>query len=98
MGTGILFIILSVLAVLLRFASKRVTRAPFGIDDWLLLASLSLFFVTEVLVIRGMPLDSVVRLFDVADQIYLTADIVGKQAKSSEDANYKTYVQVRSFS
>lgn len=52
-GTGVVFTVLSVSSVGLRFVSKRITRSPIGIDDWLLLASLAFFFASEVLVIRG---------------------------------------------
>ena len=51
-STGIVFTVLSVVAVGLRFISKRMTRAPLGIDDWLLLASLIVYFAAEILVIR----------------------------------------------
>ena len=51
-GTGVAFTILAVLAVGLRFTSKRITGVKYGVDDWLLLASLILYFVAEVLVIR----------------------------------------------
>ncbi len=51
-GTGVAFTILAVLAVGLRFTSKRITGVKHGLDDWLLLASLTLYFVAEVLVIR----------------------------------------------
>lgn len=53
-GTGVVFTVLSVTAVGLRFTSKRITRAAFGIDDWLLLASLAIYMAAEILVIRGM--------------------------------------------
>ena len=39
-GTGVTFTILAAIAVGLRFTSKRITDAPFGLDDWLLLAGL----------------------------------------------------------
>ncbi|KAL8838545.1 MAG: hypothetical protein Q9170_002087 [Blastenia crenularia] len=52
-GTGIVFTILSIAAVGLRFTSKRMTRASTGVDDWLLFASLMIFVTTEILVIRG---------------------------------------------
>ncbi|KAL8811927.1 MAG: hypothetical protein Q9200_001425 [Gallowayella weberi] len=52
-GTGVLFTVLSVAAVGLRFTSKRMTKSLFGVDDWLLLASLAIFVTTEILVIRG---------------------------------------------
>ncbi|KAL8953347.1 MAG: hypothetical protein Q9222_000809 [Ikaeria aurantiellina] len=52
-GTGVAFTVLSTAAVGLRFTSKRVTKAGFGVDDWLLLASLLVFVTTEILVIRG---------------------------------------------
>lgn len=55
-GTGVVFTVCSVAAVGLRFVSKRITRSPIGVDDWLLLASLAFFFASEVLVIRGNPL------------------------------------------
>ena len=51
-GTGVAFAVLSVTAVGLRFLSKRMTSASYGVDDWLLLASLIIFFVAEVLVIE----------------------------------------------
>lgn len=51
-GTGVAFTTLAVLAVGLRFTSKRITGVKSGLDDWLLLASLVLYFVAEVLVIR----------------------------------------------
>ena len=51
-GTGVVFTILTVVAVALRFTSKRITAVGFGADDWLLLASLVLYVVAEVLVIR----------------------------------------------
>ena len=56
-GTGVVFTVLSVTAVGLRFTSKRITRAAIGIDDWLLLASLAIFVTAEILVIRGMRRD-----------------------------------------
>ena len=51
-GTGVAFTALAVTAVGLRFTSKKFTSAPFGVDDWLLLAALLIYFVAEVLVIR----------------------------------------------
>ncbi|KAG7007334.1 hypothetical protein G7Y79_00010g028350 [Physcia stellaris] len=48
-GTGVVFTVLSVTAVGLRFTSKRITRAAFGIDDWLLLASLAIYMAAEIL-------------------------------------------------
>ncbi len=51
-GTGVAFTILAVFAVGLRFTSKRITGVRYGLDDWLLLASLVLYFVAEVMVIR----------------------------------------------
>ena len=53
-GTGVVFTLLSVTAVGLRFTSKKLTRGIIGIDDWLLLASLAIFVAAEILVIRGM--------------------------------------------
>ena len=55
-GTGVAFTVASVVAVGLRFVSKRMTRAALGIDDWLLLASLVIYFVAVVLVIECMLL------------------------------------------
>ena len=52
-GTGVAFSILTTAAVGLRFLSKRVINAPFGVDDWLLLVALLLYIVAEALVIRG---------------------------------------------
>ena len=53
-ATGVVFTVLAVVAVGLRFASKRMTSAAVGIDDWLLLAALLIYFVAEVLVIQCM--------------------------------------------
>ena len=39
-STGIAMLILAVVAVVLRFVSRRVIRVPFLIDDWLMLAAL----------------------------------------------------------
>lgn len=51
-ATGVVFTVLSVAAVGLRFVSKRITRATVGIDDWLLLIALLIFVTAEILVIR----------------------------------------------
>lgn len=51
-GTGVAFTVLAVVAVGLRFASKRIAHNSFGFDDWLLLFALLCYFTTEVLVIR----------------------------------------------
>ena len=51
-GTGVVFTVLTITAVGLRFVSKRITRATVGIDDWLLLAALLIFVTAEILVIR----------------------------------------------
>ena len=51
-ATGVVFTVLAVVAVGLRFASKRMTSAAVGVDDWLLLAALLIYFVAEVLVIE----------------------------------------------
>lgn len=53
-ATGVVFTVLAVVAVGLRFASKRMTSAAVGVDDWLLLAALLVYFVAEVLVIQCM--------------------------------------------
>lgn len=50
-GTGVVFTVLTVVAVGLRFTSKRITTG-FGTDDWLLLAALILYVIAEILVIR----------------------------------------------
>ncbi|KAI4137181.1 MAG: hypothetical protein L6R39_007432 [Caloplaca ligustica] len=42
-----------VLAVGLRIASKRIAHNPFGIDDWLLIIALLVYFTAEVLVVRS---------------------------------------------
>lgn len=58
-ATGVVFTVLAVVAVGLRFASKRMTSAAVGVDDWLLLAALIIYFVAEVLVIQCMcPLNT----------------------------------------
>lgn len=64
-GTGVAFTVLSVAAVGLRFVSKRMTRAALGIDDWLLLASLLIYFVAEVLVIECMLIHRTCVLFGI---------------------------------
>lgn len=51
-GTGCAFTVLAVLAVGLRIASKRIAHNPFGIDDWLLIIALLVYFTAEVLVVR----------------------------------------------
>ncbi len=51
-ATGVVFTVLAVTAVGLRFSSKRIANSPIGLDDWLLLASLVLYFTAEILVIR----------------------------------------------
>lgn len=53
-ATGVVFTVLAVAAVGLRFVSKRMTSAALGVDDWLLLAALVIYFVAEVLVIQCM--------------------------------------------
>ena len=55
-ATGVLFSILTTVAVVLRFLSKRVTNAPYGVDDWLLLIALLMFILAEALVIRCIHL------------------------------------------
>ena len=50
--TGIVFTALAVVVVGLRFISKRITSAGFGVSDWLLLASLFIYVTGEILVIR----------------------------------------------
>ena len=39
-STAIAMLILAVIAVVLRFVSRRVIHVPFLIDDWLMLAAL----------------------------------------------------------
>ena len=51
-ATGVVFPILTTVAVALRFVSKQITGAPHGADDWLLLAALLIYIVAEALVIR----------------------------------------------
>ena len=51
-ATGVVFSVLTTATVGLRFASKRLTDAPFGADDWLLLAALLIYITAEALVIR----------------------------------------------
>ena len=51
-ATGVVFTVLSISAVGLRFVSKRITRATIGVDDWLLLVALLIFVTAEILVIR----------------------------------------------
>ena len=51
-STGVIFTVLAVGAVGLRFASKRITKAYYAVDDWTLLASLIVYFTAEILVIR----------------------------------------------
>ena len=51
-ATGVVFTVLSVVAVGLRFASKRITNSSFRVDDWLLLAALAIYITAEILVIR----------------------------------------------
>ena len=94
-GTGVLFTVLSVVAVGLRFTSKRVTQARVGVDDWLLLVALLIFVTAEVLVIRCMRS---IKLLDASyrhTKHVFTADIVGRQATSPDDERYQTYIQVR---
>ncbi|KAI4121202.1 MAG: hypothetical protein LQ338_006501 [Usnochroma carphineum] len=52
-GTGCAFTVLAVLAIGLRVCSKRIAHVPVGIDDWLLILGLLLYFTAEVLVIRS---------------------------------------------
>ena len=51
-ATGVVFTVLSVIAVGLRFASKRITSSSVKVDDWLLLAALAVYVTAETLVIR----------------------------------------------
>ena len=51
-ATGVVFTVLTVVAVGLRFTSKRLTSAGFGLDDWLILAALLIYVTAEILVIR----------------------------------------------
>ncbi|KAL8945850.1 MAG: hypothetical protein Q9222_007667 [Ikaeria aurantiellina] len=53
-GTGAAFTVLTILGLGLRFGSKRLAHAPFGIDDWLLLTAELLYFTTEVLLLYSV--------------------------------------------
>ncbi|KAL8803736.1 MAG: hypothetical protein Q9182_003011 [Xanthomendoza sp. 2 TL-2023] len=93
-GTGVLFTVLSVAAVGLRFTSKRMTKSLLGIDDWLLLASLAIFVTTEILVIRGERYQRSLRLvYRCTHKVFLLGDIIGRKATSVEDERYKTYLR-----
>lgn len=51
-GTGVVFTVLAIATVGLRFASKRIAGAPYRADDWFLLSALIVYFVAEILVIE----------------------------------------------
>lgn len=38
--------VLATIAVILRFLARRIAKAPYGIDDWLILVALVSFFET----------------------------------------------------
>ena len=91
-GTGVAFTVLAGVAVGLRFTSKRITDAPYGLDDWLLLLGYLIYIVAEVLVIRcTSPRKALYSILTI-----LQADIVGREAASPSDPRYQTYLQVRS--
>ena len=50
-ATAIVFTLLAVAAVALRFFSKRIAGSIYRWDDWLLLIALIIYVTTEVLVI-----------------------------------------------
>ena len=68
-GTGVAFSILTTAAVGLRFLSKRVINAPFGVDDWLLVVALLVYIVAEALIIRGKRLKVVGCTVMIADNV-----------------------------
>lgn len=49
LALGIVFAVLTVLVTCVRFYSRKLSRATFGIDDWLALAA-ALFYLTEIAV------------------------------------------------
>ncbi len=53
-GTGILFIIVPVAAVSLRFYARLTTTARLGIDDWLALPAVLLCVAIAIVQIIGM--------------------------------------------
>lgn len=63
-GTAVAFTTLGTVAVALRFASKRITEAPFATEDWLLLAALLMYITAEALVIRCQSFDLFYAFFD----------------------------------
>lgn len=48
-ATGITFTIVAGISVALRFLTRFLSNIKFGIDDWLVLAAFTFFFVEEVL-------------------------------------------------
>ncbi|KAL8669457.1 MAG: hypothetical protein Q9168_005953 [Polycauliona sp. 1 TL-2023] len=50
-ATGVVFALLAVAAVVLRFVAKRIAGTSYRFDDWLLLLALLIFVTTEILVI-----------------------------------------------
>lgn len=93
---ALLFTVLAVAAVGLRFTSKRITSAAFGVDDWLLLASLLIYITAEILVIRcECSKGADISPAGTSTNDVFVADFVGREAVSPDDNRYKIYLQVR---
>lgn len=52
-ATGIVFPVMATASVAMRFMSKSLTNAGYGMDDWTVLAALIIYIVAEGLVIRS---------------------------------------------
>ena len=60
-GTGIAFTIMTAAAVALKFTSKRLTKASYGVDDWLILVTLLIYITAEVLVVKCKNIQRYIR-------------------------------------
>lgn len=52
-GTALAFTPLAGLALALRFFTKWMIKAPYGLDDWYILIGTTLFFITEAVEVWG---------------------------------------------
>ena len=91
-ATALVFPILTTMTFVLRLATKHFTNAPFGADDWLLFAALDIYIIAEALVIRCKRLHPI--HFN-APANGIKAAFIGREAASSDDPKYLTYLQVR---
>ena len=92
-ATAIFFLILTTIAVLLKFVVRSFTKLHFGPDDWTLVLALLSFYAGMGLELKGQ-LHSYPRL-SIADRVF-EAVYTGKAATGVTDPKYTEYLKVRS--